>query len=137
LLAVARVPEHAVARLKPGVKAHITLSAWPDQRWEGTLVRLATAADAASGTLDAYFLLPNPDDLLRPGLRAEFSIVVETRTDVVTVPRSALQGDPAGRFVYVKDFDVPNAFVKTPVVVGKSNDRVVEIVSGCCPPTRW
>jgi cobalt-zinc-cadmium efflux system membrane fusion protein len=133
LLAVARVPEHAVGRLKPGVKAHITLSAWPDQRWEGTLVRLATAADAASGTLDAYFLLPNPDDLLRPGLRAEFSIVVETRTDVVTVPRSALQGDPAGRFVYVKDFDVPNAFVKTPVVVGKSNDRVVEIVSGLLP----
>jgi cobalt-zinc-cadmium efflux system membrane fusion protein len=78
-------------------------------------------------------LLPNPDDLLRPGLRAEFSIVVETRTDVVTVPRSALQGDPAGRFVYVKDFDVPNAFVKTPVVVGKSNDRVVEIVSGLLP----
>ncbi|HRE04435.1 MAG TPA: efflux RND transporter periplasmic adaptor subunit [Opitutaceae bacterium] len=133
VLAVARVPEHAVGRLKPGVKAHITVAAWPDQRWEGTLVRLATAADTASGTLDAYFLLPNPHDQLRPGLRAEFSIVVETRTDVVTVPRSALQGDPAGRFVYVKDFDVPNAFVKTPVVVGKSNDRVVEIVSGLLP----
>ena len=28
---------------------------------------------------------------------------------------------------------MPNAFVKTPVVVGKSNDRVVEIVSGLLP----
>ena len=133
VIAVARVPEHAVGRLKPGVTAHITLAAWPDRTWEGTLVRLATAADAISGTLDAAFLLANPDGLIRPGLRAEFSIVVDKRADVVTIPRSALQGDPAGRFVYVKDFDVPNAFVKTPVVVGKSNDRRVEIVSGLLP----
>jgi hypothetical protein len=66
-------------------------------------------------------------------MRAEFSIVLATRADVVTVPRSALQGDVANRFVYVKDFDLPHAFVKTPVVVGQGNERVVEIVSGLFP----
>src|SRR5690606_33408645 len=41
--------------------------------------------------------------------------------------------DPAGRFVYVKDVDLPNAFIKTPVVVGQTNERLVEIVQGLGP----
>jgi len=133
VLAVARVAEHAVGRIKPGATAQISLSAWPDRRVTGTLLRFGTAADPVSGTLDAIFLLPNPDGQIRPGMRAEFSIVLEKRADVLSVPRSALQGDAAGRFVYVKDFELPNAFVKAPVVVGQSNDRFVEIVSGLLP----
>lgn len=133
VLAIARVPEASAGRIKPGATAHISLAAWPERNVEGRLLRFGTAADAGSGTLDAVFALPNPDGLIRPGMRAEFSIVLETRADVVSVPRSALQGDPAGRFVYVKDFDLPNAFVKTPVVVGRGNERFVEIVSGLLP----
>jgi len=48
-------------------------------------------------------------------------------------PRSALQGTPSNRYVYVKDFGLPNAFVKTAVITGLSNDRFVEIVSGLLP----
>ncbi len=66
-------------------------------------------------------------------MRAEFSIVTDRHTGVTTVPRSALQGDAAQRFVYVKDFDLPHAFLRTPVVVGRSNDRFVEIVRGLLP----
>jgi membrane fusion protein, heavy metal efflux system len=66
-------------------------------------------------------------------MRAEFSIVTAKRSDVTSVPRAALQGTPANRFVYVKDFDLPHAFVKTPVVIGASNDRSIEIVSGLFP----
>ena len=69
----------------------------------------------------------------KPGMRAEFSIVTEKRTGVMSVPRSALQGDPASRFVYVKDFELPNAFLKTPVVVGRMNERSIEIVRGLFP----
>ena len=58
-------------------------------------------------------------------MRAEFSIITSKRTGVVRVPRSALQGDPADRFVYVKDFELPNAFIKTPVVIGMMNDLYV------------
>ena len=59
--------------------------------------------------------------------------MLKKRAGVMSLPRSALQGDAANRFVYVKDFDLPNAFVKTPVVVGEINDRSVEIVSGLLP----
>jgi hypothetical protein len=35
--------------------------------------------------------------------------------------------------VFVKDFDLPNAFVKAPVQVGEQNDGFIEIVSGLFP----
>lgn len=133
LFAIARVPEHVAGRMQPGTEAHLRLAALGERRLTARLLRFGTAADEASGTIDAIFALPNPEGVIRPGMRAEFSIVLAKRTDVMSVPRSALQGDAASRHVYVKDFDLKNAFVKTPVVVGQSNDRFVEIVSGLLP----
>jgi multidrug efflux pump subunit AcrA (membrane-fusion protein) len=131
--ALARVPEHLAGRLKRGLRAHITAPAVSGEVFQADLEHLGVTADAEGGTIEAAFHVSNPALALRPGMRAEFSIVVEKRTNVVSVPRSALQGDPASRFVYVKDFDLPNAFLKTPVVVGQSNERFVEIVRGLLP----
>lgn len=131
--AIARVPEHLAGKMSPGATAHIKVAALPNEKFDGKLLRFGTSADEASGTIDAIFQLRNPGDLLRAGMRAEFSIVLSRRSGVVSVPRAALQGDSANRFLYVKDFDLPNAFVKTPVVVGQMNDQSVEILSGLLP----
>jgi len=131
--ALARVPEHLAGRLKPGQKARIIAPAVSGEVFLAELEHLGATADAESGTIEAAFHVENRALALRPGMRAEFSIVISQRTGVVSVPRSALQGEPANRFVYVKDFGLPNAFVKSPVVVGQSNDRFVEIVSGLLP----
>lgn len=131
--ALARVPDHLAGRLKPGQKAHITIAAAPGKIFEAVLEHFGATADAESGTVEAAFHVDNPGFVLRPGMRAEFSIVVNKRQDVVSIPRSALQGDPAGRFVYVKDFDLPHAFLKSPVVVGQITERSVEILSGLLP----
>jgi membrane fusion protein, heavy metal efflux system len=131
--ALARVPETLAARLKPGQRAHITVAAVSGETFPAELEHLGATADPAGGTVEAAFHVANPALKLRPGMRAEFSIITAKRTGVTSVPRSALQGSPANRFVYVKDFDLPNAFVKTPVVIGESNDRSVEIVGGLFP----
>lgn len=131
--AVARVPEHQAGRMKAGTVAHIKVAALPTEKFDGELLRFGTSADKASGTIDAIFRLPNNGDQLRADMRAEFSIVMSKRANVVSVPRAALQGEGGSRFVYVKDFDLANAFVKTPVIVGEINDRFVEITSGLLP----
>ncbi len=131
--AVASVPQHLAAQLKPGLAAHIRLQALPGQVFEARLAHLAIEADATAGTLAAAFHVANPEHRLRPGMKAEFSIVVSQRDDVLSIPRSAVQGDPAQRFVYVKDYDLKNAFVKAPVQLGAQNDRFVEVVSGLLP----
>lgn len=131
--AVANVPQHLAGRLKLGQTAHIKVHALPDKVLQAKLVHMSAMADEASGTIEAAFHLPNPDQLLRPGMRAEFNIVLATRENVTSVPRSAIQGSAQDRFVYVKDYEIKNAFVKVPVVVGTMNDRYAEILNGLLP----
>jgi multidrug efflux pump subunit AcrA (membrane-fusion protein) len=131
--AIARVPEHQAGLMPPATKAHIKVAALPNEAFEGELLRFGTSADKESGTIDAIFRLKNPGGLLRAEMRAEFSIVMGERENVISIPRAALQGEASNRFVYVKDFDLPNAFVKTQVQVGEMNDRFVEITSGLLP----
>ena len=66
-------------------------------------------------------------------MRAEFSIVSGSREGVMAVPRSAVQGDVSGRFVYVKDYELKHAFVKSPVTLGEQNERFVEVLTGVFP----
>jgi cobalt-zinc-cadmium efflux system membrane fusion protein len=131
--AVARVPEHHAGRMKPGSLAHIKAAALPNEKFDGELLRFGTSADKLSGTIDAVFRLTNPGGLLRPDMRAEFSIVLSKRAGVTSVPRASLQGDAAHRFVYVEDFELKNAFVKTSVTVGQINHRFAEITGGLLP----
>jgi len=134
MLAVARVPEHEAANLEAGkTTARIRVAALGEQILTGTLTRLGTSADRESGSIDAVFRVGNPDLRLRPGMRAEFSIASSVRKNVLAIPREALHGDPANRVVYVKDFDLSNAFLRTPVQTGTRNEEFVEIKNGLFP----
>ncbi|RYD61234.1 MAG: efflux RND transporter periplasmic adaptor subunit [Verrucomicrobiaceae bacterium] len=131
--AVARVPEYQAGTLKPGATAKIKVAALGEKEFDGKLLRFGTAADPESGTIDAYFLLPNQDGVIRPGMRAEFSIVKSMREQVLSVPKESLQGNPANRHVYVKHAKIPNAFDRVNVQTGETSDDRVEIVDGLFP----
>jgi len=131
--AVARVPEYQAGALKPGATAKIQVAALGGKEFEGKLLRFGTAADPENGTIDAYFLLPNPDDVIRPGMRAEFSLVKSMREGVLSVPKESIQGNPANRHVYVKHAKIPNAFDRVSVQIGETSDDRVEILDGLFP----
>jgi len=131
--AIAKVPEHFAGRLKVGQKAHIRVSGFPDKTFEAELAHIGTLAEADTGTLETAFHVANPGLLLRPGMKAEFSIVTASRSGVMSIPREAVQGEGASRFVYVADYELKNAFLKTPVVIGEQNDTMVEITNGLLP----
>jgi hypothetical protein len=131
--ASARVPEHLAAKLKKGIKAHIRVPGFPDKVFEAELAHIGAYADGESGTLEAAFHVPNSELLLRPEMRAEFNIVTSARENVMSIPRGAVQGDVAGRFVYIKDYELAHAYVKTPVQLGQENHELVEVKSGLLP----
>ena len=133
LWAIARVPQQEAAGIKIGTKARIQIPAMGGNPVEGTLVRFGTEADSAAGTFDAIFQIDNPEGVLRPGMRAEFSIITSVREDVTVVPKEAVQGPMTDRVVYVQDFDLPNSFIKSPVVTGEENDQFIEIIDGLFP----
>lgn len=129
---VAAVPEHLIGKLRIGQTAHIRVLAVPGRTFEAKLAHLGTEADAKSGTLEAAFHIANPDGLLRPDMRAEFSIVLGKREGVLSIPRAALQGDATNRIIYRKHYDeaLKNTFVRVPVQIGAMNDRFVEVTAG-------
>jgi multidrug efflux pump subunit AcrA (membrane-fusion protein) len=131
--AIAKVPEHFAGRIAVGQKAHIRVPGYPDKTFAATLEHLGALADSGTGTLEAAFHVENPNALLRPGMRAEFGIVTNSRSGVMAVPRSAVQGEGASRFVYIADYELKNAFEKVPVEIGEQNDTMVEIVNGLFP----
>ena len=131
--ASAQVPQHLAGKLNPGAQAHIRINALPDRVFEAKLAHIAAVADEVAGTIEAAFHVSNADRTLRPGMKAEFSIVVSQREDVMSIPRSAVQGDAAERFVYIKDYELKNAFVRVPIVLGAQNDRFVEVTQGLLP----
>jgi multidrug efflux pump subunit AcrA (membrane-fusion protein) len=128
--ALARVPEHLASKLKEGLKAHIRVPGFPGKVFEAELEHIGAYAEGESGTIEAAFHVPNPEKLLRPDMRAEFHIVVSSRDGVMSIPRTAVQGDVASRFVYIKDYELKHAFMKTPVVLGATNQEFVEVTKG-------
>lgn len=131
--AIAQVPEDSVSALKPGTKAHIRIPALGGESIDGTLLRFNPKAEQEGGTIGAIFRVPNTGLRLRPGMRAEFSVVTSSRNNVMAVPREALQGDASHRVVFVKHVQLSNSFTRAPVVTGESNDRYVEIKQGLFP----
>ncbi len=130
---VAKVPQHQAAILAEGLTAKIRVPALGGDERVGKFLRLGVAADAAKGTVDAIFEIPNPGNALRPGMRAELSLVVSKRDGILSIPRDALQGDRSNRFVFIKDYELENTFVRTPVTSGEMSGERVEITAGLFP----
>jgi cobalt-zinc-cadmium efflux system membrane fusion protein len=131
--AVAHVPQYQAALLKDGLTARIRIPALDTEEYESSFLRLGTDEETHPSTVDAIFELPNPDAKLRPGMRAEVSLIASKRENVLSVPREALQGDRSNRFVFIKDYELENTFVRLPVTVGEISDDRVEIASGLFP----
>ncbi len=131
--AVAALPEHFASRVRIGQKGRIRATGYPDKEFVADIDHIGTEADGATGTLEVAFHVENPEAILRPGMRAEFSIITGRREGVMSIPAEAVQGDGAQRFVYVADYELKHAFMKTPVVLGAQNDRMVEVLSGVLP----
>ncbi|MGB0992705.1 MAG: efflux RND transporter periplasmic adaptor subunit, partial [Akkermansiaceae bacterium] len=131
--ATAQVPEDTISKIKLGTKAHIRIPALGGAVIDGELMRFDPKANKEGGTIGAIFRVPNKKLLLRPGMRAEFSIVTSSRKGVMAVPREALQGDAANRIVFVKHEEIENGFTRLPVQTGEKNDRYIEIVRGLFP----
>ncbi|MCH6256154.1 efflux RND transporter periplasmic adaptor subunit [Puniceicoccaceae bacterium K14] len=130
LWAVAKIPEQESSKLAIGVVARIHIPALGNEWVEATLTRFGVKANQEAGTIDGIFEIDNSEQRLRPGMRAEFSIVLNKRPYVLAVPRKAVQGDPLNRVLFVRDFEIPNSFVRMSVELGEENNEYVEVLSG-------
>jgi RND family efflux transporter MFP subunit len=122
------VPEVYAATTRPGLKADLTLAAFPGRRFTGTLVRTASAIDAASRTLLVEIEVLNPTGELLPGSYTEVHFKLPTASAAWRVPVNTLVfGGEGVKVVVVRE---GGGIAITPVTPGRDLGTEMEILAG-------
>jgi len=127
----APIDEVDAANIRVGMTARITLDAFGDRNFPGTVRRIATYVldlEKQARTVDIEVSFANPSDMptLLAGYSADVEVVLETRADVFRVPTESVLEGPR---VFV--FDVRTGMLaERKLKVGISNWTYTEIISG-------
>jgi multidrug efflux system membrane fusion protein len=134
------IPEDSVPEVMAKINAgqQLTVEAWDrankNKLATGTLLTTDNQIDPTTGTLKLKASFPNEDNALFPNQFVNGHLLVETKKNVVTISKAAIQYGTQGTFVYVVDDDDPkNATVSMKnVVVGATSydGNTAEITSG-------
>ncbi len=128
-----KVHESHINKVKRGMKAKIRVDAFSNELLEGEVTDVAALPDTASifssdikvYTTKIKILSPLPG--LRPGMNAEVTIEVNQLDKVLSVPVLAVL-EFGGKTYLTKKID--GRFVQTPIEIGVSNEKYVEVKSG-------
>lgn len=121
-----RVPEQYLSAVKVGSRLMVTFDALSGAQREGTVGAISPQVDVGGRSLLLRAHIPNPDDVLRPGLFARVRLELAD-TQALVVPESALA--PSGDAQYV--FRVENGVVRrVRVEIGLRSGGNVEVLDG-------
>jgi HlyD family secretion protein len=119
------VPELASFFIKPGDAASIRMQAIPGATRPGKVVRTGFSLDPSTRTLQTEIDVTNSDDHLHPGWYVTVGIEV-VRKGVWTLPSDAIA--LVGPQDYAVYLEVDGKPVRTPVIVGPSDDMRTEVL---------
>lgn len=90
------VSESDVGALKAGIKATFTVDAFPGKTFEGTVRQVRNSPTTTQGvvTYDAVIDVNNQEHLLRPGMTANVTFVLDQVAGVIKIPNAALRFKP-------------------------------------------
>ena len=123
----ALVPEPQMARIRVGQTVEVTVAAYPEKRFSGTVQSIAGRVEEKTRSLTVRCLVENRSGLLRPEMFAKVSLGVGARSNALTVPLSALEEEGDARFVYVEE---GGKYTRRKVTLGRSADARAEITEG-------
>jgi RND family efflux transporter MFP subunit len=124
------VPEVYAAYVKNGKSVKVTLDAFPNKEFAGTVVRNSDAIDLNSRTLNVEVDVDNRTGQLFPGAYAFVHLKVPAGTGSVTLSSNALLFRSEGLRAGV----VNNGHVTlTPITIGQDYGSTVEVLSGLTP----
>ena len=128
LTAVIYVIERDYSKIKIGQTTLATTDAFPGQTFKGTVLRVAPLLRETSREARVEIEMPNPQEILKPGMFVRVEIEFARHEDTTVVPLSSLVRRGGQRGVFVADQEQRKArFV--PVEVGIVNGDLAEVVS--------
>ena len=119
-----------VVLVQPGQAASITLDARPGETFTGKVDRVVPQKASTSGavTYNVFVTFDQPPPGLLPGMTADADIIVEDRTDVLTLPRRSIRAK-ANATIPLPVFQAGETITRN-VKIGLVGDLNVEILSG-------
>jgi membrane fusion protein, multidrug efflux system len=93
------LPELYAARLRTGQALKVSNPAFGGREFAGHIAQIDSRVDATSRALRLRADIPNPDDLLRPGMSFQLQLTLPGQT-YVAAPELALQWGREGSFVW-------------------------------------
>lgn len=125
---IADVFEQDIGQLKPGTPATVSISAYPDKRFQGTVSYVYPTLNAETRTIPVRVELANPQTLLKPGMFAQVELAVGGNTPVLTVPTGAVIDSGTRAVVLVQRAE--GRFEPREVKLGARGSQYVQILSG-------
>lgn len=89
------VDETDIGKIQPGMPAKVTVAAYPNQPFEGEVLKIEPLAIVEQNvTMFAVLIrIENRDGLLMPGMNADVQIQIANREQVSAIPTAALRAD--------------------------------------------
>ncbi len=121
------VPEGFASDVNPGDRAEVKLPEMKGKNVEGKVSRVSWALDPKTRTIRVEIDIPNPDGKLLPGLYAYATIIVEERSDALTVPTTSIIAEKEKAFCVVV---AGGRAERRPIALGIRDRTLAEVVSG-------
>ena len=124
----AKIPERYVASLRTGLKAEISLEAYPDAVFTATVTHVSPVLDVNARTKEIVLTFDENDARINAGMFGKVKLYTLDYEGAVVLPSDAIvtKGDKPYLYV-VKDDDTVE---QREVTQGKSVDGIVQILSG-------
>jgi Cu(I)/Ag(I) efflux system membrane fusion protein len=125
---IADVFEQDLGLVKNGAKANISINAYPEKTFTGTVTYVYPTLKAETRTVPVRVELANPGLLIKPGMFAQVALQVATKAKGVTVPVSAVIDSGTRQIVLVQIKE--GRFEPREVKTGARSDTYIEVLSG-------
>ena len=89
----ALVDETDIGKVQPGMLSTITVDAYPNRPFEGSVLKIEPQATVQQNVtmFNVLVRIPNPSHLLKPGMNTEVEIHVGRRDNALAIPNAALR----------------------------------------------
>jgi RND family efflux transporter MFP subunit len=121
------IPESSVRFIHDGEAVEVRVPAL-NRAFPGKVARFSLDVAEATRTMHTEVDVPNPDRLLMPGMYAETTLTLESRTNVLAVPLGAINHE--GDQTSVDVVDANNEIQNRPISTGVQTSSDAEVTSG-------
>lgn len=131
------VAERFVSKIRVGLRAEVTLDAYPGRAFAATVRELSPVLDPASRTMEVRLDLVRTDSALKAGMFAKVKIITEEKSGVVKIPAPTVVKRFGEHYVFVVETDPADPALlvarRRAVTPGILIDDKLEVLQGLQP----